>query len=447
MVEILGALAAVAVIQVDTAARRQVISNAFPVGDKMAIQMPPELALPGKILMWKWSADGQTILAFRQDPDLTTPDWLAQMQGRPYKPSKAAATKASPVELWSFSIARRTSTRLWRTSDPKFIPYEIVPVPKSSAFVFSGNKLGTDSELDGYFVNANGKVTRVNNDVEDFGLVMDSPRSNFLAVSGAEMKDDAPIRRWVGLVGPNGLVNRMEMPDSFVTAQWSENSGDLLVLMKQTPAPGTTRPKFTWKRIDFRSDSLLPFEKPPAADNSPADRPETKSSAGVIDAKVSLPGKSATVKVGVVATGSASGLIAGDVTDLALSADGQFAAYVAQGTLFIKPIVLVDAKAFQELEDEMAREEAVTTAKQVATGFMILAADYDDELPSARTDWKTKIGPYMKNSDMVNQFVYTYRGGNMTAVKDPSKEVMGYVPGPGGRAVAYVDGHVKWEKN
>jgi hypothetical protein len=129
MVEFLGAFAALAVVQVDTAARRQAFSTAFPVGDKMAIQMPPELAVPGKILMWKWSGDGQTILAFRKDPSTSAPEWLAQIQGKPSKPSNAAVTKVSPVELWSFSIARRTSTRIWRTSDPKFIPYEIVPVP------------------------------------------------------------------------------------------------------------------------------------------------------------------------------------------------------------------------------------------------------------------------------------------------------------------------------
>jgi prepilin-type processing-associated H-X9-DG protein len=48
---------------------------------------------------------------------------------------------------------------------------------------------------------------------------------------------------------------------------------------------------------------------------------------------------------------------------------------------------------------------------------------------------------------MVNQFVYTFWGGNLAEIKEPSKEVMGYVPGPGGRAVTYLDGHVKWVKN
>jgi hypothetical protein len=447
MVEFLDALAAVAVIQVDTAARRQVISNAFPVGDKMAIQMPPELALPGKILMWKWSADGQTILAFRQDPDLSTPAWLTQIQGKEAKNASSPTPVTRPIELWQFSVARHSATRLWRTTDPKFVPYELVAVPKSSAFIFSGTKPGQDAFLDGFFVNGKGKVTRINGEAENFGLVMDSPRSDVLGVGASEVNDGVPSRQWIGLIGPNGLVRRMDMPDSFVTAQWSDAGTDLIALVKQPPAPGTTRPKFTWNRVDFGSSSILPYEQPPSKEGSPPKPRDAGSTAGVFDVSVSIPGKSAPVKVGLVMSGSNAGLIASDVTAMELSPSGLAAAYVAQGALFYKPIVLVDAKAFQDLVDELAREEAISTAKQVGMSFMLLAADFDDVLPSARTDWKKQVSPYSKSAEMVNQFVYTFRGGNLAEIKEPSKEVMGYVPGPGGRAVTYLDGHVKWVKN
>ena len=37
--------------------------------------------------------------------------------------------------------------------------------------------------------------------------------------------------------------------------------------------------------------------------------------------------------------------------------------------------------------------------------------------------------------------------GPLSGIKEPSKTRMGYLSGPGGRAVIYVDGHVEWQDN
>ena len=53
----------------------------------------------------------------------------------------------------------------------------------------------------------------------------------------------------------------------------------------------------------------------------------------------------------------------------------------------------------------------------------------------------------MKNRDLMNDFNYTFKGGDLANVEDPANTELGFVVGPGGRAVVYVDGHAKWVAN
>ena len=56
------------------------------------------------------------------------------------------------------------------------------------------------------------------------------------------------------------------------------------------------------------------------------------------------------------------------------------------------------------------------------------------------------ISPYLKNDAAVQSFTYVGPdGGPLTGVTSPATTIMGYIAAPGGRAVVYVDGHVKWE--
>lgn len=108
---------------------------------------------------------------------------------------------------------------------------------------------------------------------------------------------------------------------------------------------------------------------------------------------------------------------------------------------------MVDKAEFTRWKEKLEREEAIMAAKQVGLALIMLSVDYEDKLPSNSADWQKMASPYLKNKDAIGRFVYQFRGGDATAVKEPAKEVMGYVPGPGGRAVTYMDGHVKWVKN
>ena len=92
-----------------------------------------------------------------------------------------------------------------------------------------------------------------------------------------------------------------------------------------------------------------------------------------------------------------------------------------------------------------ARQAACqSNMKQIGLGVMMYAQDYDETFPTG-DDINSKLEPYLKNNSVFKGFNYTYGGGKMGDIANPAETSMGHVLGPGGRAVIYADGHVKWE--
>jgi hypothetical protein len=83
--------------------------------------------------------------------------------------------------------------------------------------------------------------------------------------------------------------------------------------------------------------------------------------------------------------------------------------------------------------------------------------DYDETFPPAGDAVMNQLTPYVKNGDVFNVFtspgdshpgfVYMLDGGTLGAIKNPATQELGYLPGPGGRAMIYVDGHVEWRSD
>ena len=121
-------------------------------------------------------------------------------------------------------------------------------------------------------------------------------------------------------------------------------------------------------------------------------------------------------------------------------------AFVEHGKLFASEVVKVDLATLLKAKEAAERNIAMSNSKQVATGIIIYSSDYDDAFP-LQNGFEDSVMPYLKNREILNGFVYTYTGGPAASLKDPSSTEIGYVPAPGGRCVAYADGHVKFVKN
>jgi prepilin-type processing-associated H-X9-DG protein len=141
-----------------------------------------------------------------------------------------------------------------------------------------------------------------------------------------------------------------------------------------------------------------------------------------------------------------AGLVTSDGFNGSLSPSLEAVAYSHQGTAMVRQIVQVPKSAFYQARDAAMRSLAINKAKQVGLALTMLANDHDDVLPG-KDGWQDKILPYVLNKGMIDGFNYTFGGGPESGIDKPADTMLGFVNGPGGRAVVYADGHVKWVPN
>jgi prepilin-type processing-associated H-X9-DG protein len=110
----------------------------------------------------------------------------------------------------------------------------------------------------------------------------------------------------------------------------------------------------------------------------------------------------------------------------------------------VRPLTSIPKELALKAMEAAERTKILSDAKQVALGLIMYSSDHDDTLPGNGGDWASLISPYLRNNSLMDGFVYTFAGGNLADVQDPAKTEIGYKSGPGGRAVAYADGHVRW---
>ena len=155
-------------------------------------------------------------------------------------------------------------------------------------------------------------------------------------------------------------------------------------------------------------------------------------------------GEKRTVHPAWIATNAKSGpprsLITADCEEALLSPKGDAVLYRTKEGAFVLPLTKIPAAPFTE----MLKEAAMSNAKQVGLGLIMYVQDYDEEFPLAEFNIKEAVNPYVRNSDLFEGFTYTYPAKSLAKIEKPAETIMGTVAGPGGEAVIYADGHVKW---
>jgi hypothetical protein len=141
---------------------------------------------------------------------------------------------------------------------------------------------------------------------------------------------------------------------------------------------------------------------------------------------------------------NARAMVAGDSSQVALSPSLSGIAYESGGILAVRAILQMPKRAFTEALMAAERERLTHNGKQVALAALMYSADFDDVMAPKGLDLSDLLGPYAKDKGIFDGFVYTYPGGSLSDIKNPATTEMGYIAGPGGRAVVYADGHVKW---
>jgi len=116
-------------------------------------------------------------------------------------------------------------------------------------------------------------------------------------------------------------------------------------------------------------------------------------------------------------------------------------AFVDYNTLFIADIFPVNSDIY---EKKVVRDALLSNVKQIGLGMMLYASSFDDVLPP-NEDWQNSIMPFIKNSDLMKGFVFSYIGDRkLNSIENPATTILGYIEGPGGRAVVFADSHAEW---
>jgi hypothetical protein len=136
-------------------------------------------------------------------------------------------------------------------------------------------------------------------------------------------------------------------------------------------------------------------------------------------------------------------LLAADGADVTLLPDADGALYNSRAAFWFTPILKMDRTTYVTVRHAAERAVAVSNAKQLGLAARMYAADYDEVLPGP-DGIQDKLSPYLGSDSLFEGFTYTFGGSALADIESPSQTVLGFVIGPGGRAVVYADGHARW---
>jgi hypothetical protein len=140
-------------------------------------------------------------------------------------------------------------------------------------------------------------------------------------------------------------------------------------------------------------------------------------------------------------------LIAPDAEWAEISPRGDAVLYLAGGNASVASLVTLPKELFIQAREAALRMVALSNGKQLGLAAIIYAQKHGDRLPGADEPVAALLREVVNADSLYEGFVYTFPGGNLAEVAEPSKTLLGYVTGPGGRAEIFADGHVTWKKD
>ncbi len=348
--------------------------------------------------------------------------------------------------VWNYASGR--ATELWRRS-PEFSDIDSV------AWMPSGNNIlaivikitspeSKDYSRQSIPVLINAQTRKVTKILEsetspiDWAQVTVSD-SQDLAIVSASSYNGEVTRTNRYLIDGQGRILRTVGSTSGLGEESERLVADQLYYRKYERDPDKPRTSIgTWYQMNVRTGREEKLDRPP----------QTAAIGETADLKLSLND----AKVGGIASltspnslnAGASITVSKDATMASLSPLMNAIAYSSDGATFVAPIVKVSPEVVRQHKDSLERMEAIMNAKQIALAMISYSADYDDQLPDKAT-WAKDLSPYVKSERMFSEFVYSYNGPpKFTEIKEPSRTELGYIKVPGGRAVAFADGSVRF---
>ncbi len=442
--------------------------ESFLLTDKEAIGvLPPEVAAAGGVEWAKWSSDGRFVL-MRRTAIRFTPDVLKGLLTYTLKtpPGEVAIT------VWD-NVAHKAQD-VWKRPMGKGNVERLEWLPGSSvalAIVDTTEPAKTPNDPP----ETRRGILRINAETGITRVVLDQPQTYFWQLDSspskpfAILRHDDPeystetqadgkvvqrIKAWnhmLAVIQESGVICQpMRVPDGLVLAEiaWSQQ-GDSILHCMDWPRQPKQKPVPRYLSLDVRTGSMKPYANTPDFYKRPPDGlPIRLKSSSTIAKEGDISRTLPTLWLESVTTSSQPrAFVAADAQEAELSPSGESVLYRSNGAAWVAQLIRMSKEDYAKIVEQALRTVALSKGKQLGLAAMMYAQDYDEVLPGASADINGKLEPYLQTNALFDGFVYTFAGGALKDIGEPSTTELGYVMGPGGRAVIFADGHVTWRSD
>jgi hypothetical protein len=430
-------------------------------------QQTPEINLPPMNGVVKTERDAYLLLApeFVAGPKITevrpslNHDFLLVVrESRPVTPPLAPLKPPSEVSLILWDMRTRKSTVVWRTAatpehnvfvDPKWIP-GTSDIALVTVMMF--DKDGANGEVTGQ-----SRILRVDARTAAIKTLATAAQDEAVVVGWSQpvvaLSSEGKGVRLLRL--DSGIGRTFPVPPKVFLSSWYEEGKSLTGMRLEKQADG--KYQRTYYLLDIQTGQITEQAERFKAPNRSIARPELPP-LHIARGSGTLTGQGG-VKMDLNPLWL-SGVTKDTEGSALLTPDGErpellrhTALFYSKGALYAAPIEKLDRTAYEKLRREVLRRQAMNNAKQIGIAMMMYAQDYDEMLPTPGGEVRDMINPYLKNDRVflnpeTGQLAFTlvpYSDAALASIKEPANTAMGYLTGPGGRAVVYFDGHVRWE--
>jgi prepilin-type processing-associated H-X9-DG protein len=419
------------------------VANAV-VADKFAYVLgEPFSIISGKSVQMEWRGDGKKLLIVRERSDLRT-----------------HAPIGADVVVWD-SNSKQTRT-LWTSKKAGQLVDNLVWMGNSNRIVGQI----ADGESTGAII-AFDVDSGTSKNIGDFGanvMLFGSANVPYVLIDKFSRERGNPNE--LSLMDVSFNVRKFtSLPPRTGFPEWSSDGKKILFTSFAREPKGGELPIGTYSidllggnpqkvgDLDFDSSQEIALKVVDAATSVRSTDPRTEM---LLDSQVKTTGPRPTPVPKFTRSWALSGLvlIPTDGTESAalITADGRDpvlatsltgVAYNSQGSVMARSITRIDLASYLTLKAAADRQAAMMNSKMASLALVMFSADMDGSFPQ-QSGWADTVMPYSRDRNVLANFNYTFAGGTIPEGKE-SETMLGFSQGPGGRAIAYADGHVVWE--
>ena len=420
------------------------------------VLLPPQFVSGPNVIEAFWSSDGAHLAVFRRTLDVSTVELADLLSQKAIEQSDAE----DQIVVWS-AKSQKTST-VFRLKESLGSIDEVAWVVGSSQMVVRATMKATVESKVGhqsiFLLSSSGSITRVATLPETANISVEPnpykaqvaltefSNSSFGPANAVPVDTQPPVLRVFGIDGH--LSQACKFPSAVSSFFWGAD-GFPYVLSREQDSRSKVQ-KSVWYALNPISAKLSVSPAPPGSAANPRKEVELELQVQSFSATYDkAKDKFEAPTVLVLPRMPNAPQIAVATTD---GKDGQLSptlngvSYSSQGSLMVRPIGKISLEAYRMAKLNEERAKLMDIAKQFVVGLVMNAEDNDGNLLSNKGDWRSQLDPYLKDIK-IGGFEYTFGGGLMSKISDPANTSIGFVTGPGGRAVAYADGHVQWVPN